>query len=105
MVRRWDGGTVGRRDSGTAGRQGAGTASSKRSVVSGQWAMVNPTHLAAVGRVVILIVLLDGDVGQMDERVVHLTNIRRVLHIAEPREPMHVPARRGSGSAGCQGNE
>ena len=40
--------------------------------------------LAAVLGVVILVVLLDGHVGQVDERVVHLAHRGVVLGIAEP---------------------
>lgn len=42
--------------------------------------------LAAVLVVVVLVVLLDGHVGEVDERVVHLAHLAVVLGGAEPAE-------------------
>jgi hypothetical protein len=46
--------------------------------------------LAAVLGVVVLVVLLDGDVGQVDEGVVHVAHVRVVLGVTEAREAVHV---------------
>lgn len=46
--------------------------------------------LAAVLGVVVLVVLLDGHVGQVDEGVIHIAHVCVVLCVAEAREAVHV---------------
>ena len=46
--------------------------------------------LAAMRRVVILVVLLNGHVGEVNERVVQLPDVRAVLHVAKARKTVQV---------------
>lgn len=49
--------------------------------------------LAAVLAVVVLVVLLDGHVGQVDEGVIHVPHVCVVLGVAEPCKAVHVLVR------------
>ena len=41
-------------------------------------------------RVVLIVVFLDGDIGEMDEGVVKILHVVIVLYVAEPSKSMHV---------------